>query len=111
MFLMGVWSFFKKISFEVWVVIAIVGAAFGIGLYIDREAVKRTQRKQETDALRETVVLQGTAREVTNEIERRVEGVDEALARLPQFASADELRKREPELAEIILRDPARDER
>lgn len=106
LFLIPVWTFLKKISFEVWVVIAIVGAAV-LGIYtVDRNAVKRTREKNDKQNLEATIVLQETSTEIVNEIEARVEHADEAVARLPQFRSADELRQQDPELAAIILADP-----
>lgn len=105
-FLLPVWAFLKKISFEAWVIIAIVGAAI-LGIYtVDRNAVKRTRDKQKTENLETTIVLQETSKEIVREVETRVEHADEAVARLPQFRSADELRALDPDLAAIILADP-----
>jgi hypothetical protein len=110
-FLLPVWGFMKKISFEVWVIIAIVGAAI-VGIYtVDRNAVKRTRAKEEVKDLQDTIVLNEASEEIVNEIETRVEHADEAVSRLPQFKSADELRNTDPELAALILADPERHER
>lgn len=111
LFLIPVWTFLKKVSFEVWVVIAIVGTAI-FGIYtVDRNAVKRTTAKRDKQDLEATIVLQDKSTEIVNEIETRVEHADDAVARLPQFSSADELRRKDPDLADIILADPDRHER
>lgn len=102
----GFWGWLKKVPGEVWAALIIVVAALGVGIYIDRSAVRRTKDKQQIDDLEETIILQDTAKEVVNEIETKIEGVDDAIARLPYFASADELRRLDPSLAEIILGDP-----
>lgn len=110
-FLMGAWGFAKKISVEVYAIIAIILAAV-IGIYIvDRNAVKRTKHKDEVKDLQDTIVLQEAATEIVNEIETRVEHADEAVSRLPQFKSADELRNADPELAALILADSEGHER
>lgn len=109
--LMGAWGFLKKISLEVYIVIAMVLAAVA-GVYIvDRNAVKRTKHKEEVDDLKDTIVLNEASEEIVNEIETRVEHADQAVARLPQFRSADELRNTDPELAALILADPEGHER
>lgn len=105
-FLMGVWGVAKKISVEVYIVLAMVLAAVA-GVYItDRNAVKRTREKQKSENLETVIELQEESKEIINEIETRVEHADEAVARLPQLRSRDELRKHDPDLAALILDDP-----
>lgn len=107
----SLWGAAKKISFEVWAVIAIVGAAL-LGIYtVDRNAVKRTQAKADSKSLETTIVLQDTAKEITHEIDNRVAEADAAVARMPYFRDADSLRKSDPELAALILGDPQGNER
>ena len=104
--LMGAWGFAKKISVEVYVILAMVLAAV-IGIYIvDRNAVKRTRHKNEVEDLRDAIVLRDASVEIVNEVETRVEHADAAVSRLPHLRSADELRAHDPELAAIILADP-----
>lgn len=110
-FLVGVGAFFKKISFEVWVIIAIVGAAV-LGIYtVDRNAVKRTNAKNDKKDLERTIELQEESKDIVDEIETRIEHTEIAVARQPQFRSTDSLRKTDPELAALILDDPAGHER
>ena len=105
------WTWLKKVPGEIWFVVVAL-AAGAIGIYIvDKNAVKRTKQKQENKELRDTIELQATAKEVTDEIEQRVEEADVAIGRLPQFKSASELRRLDPSLASIILGDPERHER
>ena len=104
--LMGVWGFLKKISVEAYVILAMLATA-AIGIYIvDKNAVKRTKAKEEVKDLQDTIVLQEASTEIVNEIETRVEHAEDAVARLPVFKSADELRNTDPELAALILADP-----
>lgn len=111
LFLIPVWTFLKKISFEVWVVIAIVGAAI-VGIYtVDRNAVKRTREKHEAEELREAVVLQETAKEVVDEIQQTVEHAEDAVARYPYLRSRDELRQWDEDVADIVDPDRERHER
>lgn len=102
LFMVGFWGWLKKVPGEVWVILAIVGAAL-IGAYmVDRNAVKRTEKKHEADELRETVVLQKTAEEVITNVETRIEHAEDAVARYPYLRSRAELRDHDPELADLI---------
>lgn len=102
-----IWGALKKVSFEVWAIVAIVGASL-LGIYtVDRNAVKRTQAKNKNESLEATIVMQETSKEIVNEIEARVEMSEDAVARMPYFSDADSLRKADPDLAALILGDPA----
>lgn len=108
MFWAGVWAWLKKVPGEVWFIVVAVSAAI-VGIYIvDKNAVKRTKLKNENETLKETVVLQTEAKVIVDAVEQRVEDARDAVARLPQFSSADELRRKDPALAAIILGDPER---
>lgn len=107
LFLIPMWTFLKKISFEVWVVIAIVGTAI-LGIYtVDRNAVRRTTKKHEAEELRETIVLQETAKEVVDEIQQDVAHAEEAVSRYPYLRSRDELRRWDKDIADLV--DPDRE--
>ncbi len=110
-FLTTIWGALKKVSFEVWAIIAVVGAAL-LGIYtVDRNAVKRTQAKNKNEGLEATIVLQAESKEIVNEIDTRVEQAEDAVARMPYFRDADSLRQSDPDLAALILGDPEGHER
>ena len=108
-FLISAWAFTKKIPGEVWVVVLLVLAALGVGIYIDRKAVKRTNDKRDAEQLRDGIVLQETAKEVVTNVETRIERAEEIVARYPYLRSRDELRQHDPELADLIDPDSHRD--
>ena len=111
MFWAGVWAWLKKVPGEVWFIVVAVSAAI-VGIYIvDKNAVKRTKQKNKIEELEEVVVLQQESKVIVDAVEQRVEDAREAVARMPQFSSVDELWARDPALAKIILGDPSGHER
>lgn len=111
LFLIGFWEWCKKVPGWVWTVVAIVGALFIAGVVIDRNAVKRTNRKHEIEDLREGIELQKTAKEVVTNVETRIERAEDAVARYPYLRSRRELRDTDPELADLIDPNSGGDER
>lgn len=110
-FLISAWAFTKKIPGEVWVVVLLVLAALGVGIYIDRKAVKRTNDKRDAEQLRDGIVLQETAKEIVNEVQDRIANTEEALARYPYLRSRDELRQWDKDVADLVDPDSAGHER
>lgn len=104
----AVWGWCQKVPGWIWFALGVIAAAL-LGVYIvDRNARKDERHKIESDELREEIALNNTAKEQIDAIEDRLVAANDAVARLPQFSSADELRQRDPALAAIILRDPGR---
>lgn len=74
------------------------------------EAHDMNVRKKVTDKIRqreleEEIALRKQAKETTDEIDHRVAGAEDAVRRQPRFESADSLRKLDPDLGRLILRD------
>lgn len=108
--LLGFWNGVKKVPGWVWFALVAVAAAL-LAIYItDRNAVVRTKRKEEIKDLKDTIVLKDAAHEIVEAVEERVEGAEEAVARLPWLRSTRELWKHNPELAPLIVTDPDGDD-
>jgi len=74
---------------------------------LKREGAREEALRNTIEAGKVREEMMKTKEEIADEIETRVAGADAAVARLPHLRSTSELRKSNPELAKIILGDPA----
>jgi hypothetical protein len=111
MWLYPVFDFVAKHRWVQWLIAAVL-TVVTLGLYLswrDGNVRKRVKLEQEVETAKERERVLATAREEVENVEAAKDAALAAPDGVPEFASADELRDKAPDLAQIILRNHHRD--